>query len=176
MNQSIRASIGIASIAGLLVATATLQFAQSANRMMGDNSFAAKAAQGGNAEVELGRLAQSHASSDKVKQFGQQMVTDHSKAGDELAKIAAQKNIALPGGLNAKDQAIVDRLSQLNGAAFDRAYMQDMVKDHREDIAEFKKEANSGQDPDFKAFASNTLATLQHHLSMAEETSSAIGK
>jgi putative membrane protein len=105
MNMSIKALVWIASVAGLSIATATLQFAQSANRMMGDNSFATKAAQGGKAEVELGKLAQSHASIDKVKQFDLQMATDYSKAGDDLSKIAAQKTLRLLNGLNAKDQA-----------------------------------------------------------------------
>ena len=176
MKRLVRNLSGIGAVAALLVGTAAVQFAQTANRMMSDNSFVTKAAQGGMAEVQLGKLAQSHAASDKVKTFGQRMVDDHTKANDELSKIAGQKGVTLPTSLNAKDQATMDRLSKLNGAAFDRAYMQDMVKDHREDIAEFKKEANSGQDPDFKAFASKTLPTLQEHLSMAEQTNSALGK
>ena len=127
-----------------------------------DNTWMTKAAQGGMAEVELGKLAQTNASSDAVKQFGQRMVDDHTKAGEELARIAADKGITLPTGLDAKDQATKDRLSKLTGKEFDRAYMQDMVKDHRTDVAEFKKEAASGKDPEVKAFASKTLPTLRN--------------
>lgn len=139
-----------------------------------DQSFMMKAAQGGMAEVELGNLAKSNAKSDAVKQFGQRMVDDHTKANDELKSIASQKNVTLPSSMDAKDQATKDRLSGLHGAAFDRAYMADMVKDHRHDIAEFQKEANSGKDPDVKAFASKTLPTLKEHLRLAEKTDSEV--
>lgn len=149
----------------------------SANRMAAaDSTFARKAAQGGMAEVKLGQLAQDHASSDAVKKFGQRMVDDHSKANDELKDIASKKGMTLPTDLDAKDQNTYDRLSKLNGAAFDRAYMADMVKDHRTDIAEFQREANGGNDPDLKSFASKTLPTLQQHLQMAQDTDAQVKK
>lgn len=136
----------------------------------GDQQFMMKAAQGGMAEVKLGQLAKDHASSQAVKDFGQTMVDDHTKAGDELKTLASQKNVTLPTSLSSEDQATLDRLSQLNGAAFDKAYMDDMVSDHRKDISEFQTEAASGTDPDVKAWASKTLPTLQHHLQMAQDT------
>lgn len=135
-----------------------------------DQQFMMKAAQGGMAEVELGKLAKDHASSDAVKTFGQQMVDDHSKANDELKDLASKKGVSLPAEVNSKDKATMDRLSKLNGAAFDAAYMRDMVADHKKDVAEFQKEANSGMDPDVKDWASKTLPTLQHHLQMAQDT------
>jgi len=143
----------------------------SANRLAGaDQTFAMKAAQGGMAEVKLGQLAKDHASSSAVKQFGQQMVDDHSKANDELKDLASKKGITLPTDLAAKDQATYDRLSKLNGAEFDRAYMADMVKDHRTDVSEFRRESERGQDSDLKSWAGKTLPTLEHHLQMAEST------
>lgn len=141
-----------------------------ARRLTADNIFMTKAAQGGLAEVEMGKLALERASSDGVKKFGQRMVDDHSKANDELKGIAANKGVTLPTVMNVKDQATYDRLSQLNGAEFDRAYMADMVRDHRADIAEFQNQANRGRDSDVKDFASRTLPTLQDHLKMAEDT------
>ncbi len=121
------------------------------------------------AEVQLGKLAETHASSDAVKNFGKRMVTDHSKANDQLKSLAAQENVTLPANLNSKDQAALDRLSRLNGAEFDRAYMKDMVRDHRTDIAEFQREADHGTDPNMKQFASSTLPTLQEHLRLAQD-------
>lgn len=148
-----------------------------ANRLgSADNTFAMKACQGGMAEVQLGQLAKDHASSQAVKDFGERMVTDHTKANDELKSIAAKKGITLPTSVDAKDQATYDRLSKLNGAAFDRAYMADMVRDHRTDVSEFQRESQSGNDPDLKAFAGKTLPTLQEHLSMAEKTNTEVKK
>src|SRR5436190_23629768 len=134
-----------------------------------DGVFVKKAAQGGIAEVELGKLATQKASSDDVKQFGQKMVDDHSKANDQLKQVASQKGMDVPSDLAPKDKAEMDHLSKLSGPAFDRAYMRHMVMDHTKDAAEFKKEANSGSDQDIKRFASNTLTTIQDHLKMAKE-------
>jgi putative membrane protein len=173
MNKHLKFLAGLA-VLGLAIGPAGVARAQtkntSANRLTADNTFATKAAQGGMAEVELGKLAKDHASSPDVKNFGQRMVDDHSKANDELKEIAGRKNITLPTTLSAKDQATVDRLSKLNGKEFDRAYMRDMVSDHRMDVNEFKHEADRGTDADLKAFAAKTLPTLEEHLKLAEST------
>jgi putative membrane protein len=134
-----------------------------------DSKFVMKAAQGGMAEVELGNLAQSNGQSDAVKQFGKRMVDDHTKANDDLKQVAQEKNITLPTSMSAKDQATKDKLSKLQGAAFDKAYMKDMVMDHTKDVNEFKQEANSGKDSDVKAFASKYSPILQEHLSQAKQ-------
>ena len=102
------------------------------------------------------------------------MVDDHSKANDELKDLASKKNVTLPTDVDAKDKATMDRLSALNGAAFDKAYMRHMVSDHKKDISEFQKEASSGSDTDVKSWASKTLPTLQHHLQMAEDAAKAV--
>ncbi len=139
-----------------------------------DHTFMSKAAQGGMAEVELGQLAEQNAQSQSVKDFGKQMVEDHSKAGDQLKQVASQEGVTLPAGLSAKDNATKQRLSKLHGEAFDRAYMQDMVSDHKTDVAEFKQESNSGKDPQVKQWASQTLPTLEDHLKMAEQVQSEV--
>jgi putative membrane protein len=136
-----------------------------------DRTFAQKAAAGGLAEVSLGQLAEQNASSPQVKAFGERMVTDHSQANEELKQIAQSENLTLPTTPESKDQALQKRLSALKGTAFDAAYMQDMVRDHQQDIAEFKQEAESGQDPALKAFAQKTLPVLQQHLQMAQAAS-----
>ena len=112
-----------------------------------DRTFAQKAAAGGLAEVSLGQLAEQNASSQQVKDFGQRMVTDHSKANQELQQIAQQENLTLPTQPDSKDEATQKRLTALKGQAFDTSYTKDMVQDHKQDIAEFKREAQSGQDP-----------------------------
>jgi putative membrane protein len=136
---------------------------------MTDAQFAKKAARGGMAEVKLGQLAEDKGESDTVKAFGKQMVDDHSKANDQLKSTASQENMTLPEAMSAKEQATYDSLSKLSGADFDKAYARDMVKDHREDIAEFKSESANGQDQAIKDFATQTLPTLQEHLKMARQ-------
>jgi putative membrane protein len=140
-----------------------------------DQTFVKKAAEGGMAEVQLGKLAVDKASSPEVKQFGQKMVDDHGKANEQLKSLAQSKNITLPSDLSAKDKALHDRLSKLSGPAFDRAYMRAMVTDHTKDVNEFRAQAKSGADPDVKSWASNTLPTLESHLQMAKEANRAVG-
>jgi putative membrane protein len=142
---------------------------------MGDAHFAKTAAQGGMAEVKLGQLAEEKGSNDTVKSFGKRMVEDHSKAGDKLKGVASRESITLPTDISAKDQATYDRLAKLNGAAFDRAYARDMVKDHETDVAAFQREANGGKDESLKGFASETLPTLQDHLKQAKEMMKTVG-
>jgi len=140
-----------------------------------DQAFAKEAAIGGMAEVELGNLAKQNASSADVKQFADRMVTDHGKANEELKQWAASKNVTLPAEMDAKHKATHDRLAKLNGDAFDKAYMHDMVMDHQHDVAAFKRESTSGKDPDLKAWAGKTLPTLEEHMKLANDTASKVG-
>jgi putative membrane protein len=122
-------------------------------------------------EVQLGQLAAQKATDPDVKNFGQKMVDDHSKANDQLKQVASQKGITVPSSLPASKQKDVDKLNKLSGAAFDKAYVSMMVQDHKKDVAEFKKESKSAKDSDIKSFASTTLPTLQDHLKMIEDIS-----
>lgn len=132
--------------------------------MAADKDFIMEAASGGLMEVELGRTASTNAASQKVKDFGKMMVTDHSKANTELKAIAGKKNVTIPATPAEKHQSHINELKAKNGADFDKAYVDMMVDDHKEDINKFEEEAKNGKDPDVKAFASKTLPVLQKHL------------
>lgn len=140
-----------------------------------DEAFLKKAAEGGLAEVKFGELAQSSGTSSTVKRFGERMVNDHSKMNQEVQSLAAQKNISLPTSVSIKDEASYKLLQARSGNSFDKAYIQDMVKDHRADIAEFQKEADNGTDADIKALASKALPTLREHLRLAENVARELG-
>jgi len=154
--------------------TSSMKAGTSASVPAADKAFVEKAAVGGMAEVQMGKMAQQKGSSDQVKQFGGRMVDDHSKANDELKQIASAKGIALPTDLDAKHKSKMDKMEKLSGAQFDRAYMDEMVADHKQDVAEFKKQASSGKDSELKAFAAKTLPTLEDHLKMAQSTEAAV--
>ena len=140
-----------------------------------DQKFVKEAAAGGRAEVELGKMAADKAMDPRVKAFGQRMADDHGKAGDELNALAQNKHILVPDTIDPKDKASHDRLMRLSGAAFDRAYMDAMVKDHETDVRVFQDESRTGQDPEVKEWASKTLPTLQEHLRLAREADRAVG-
>jgi putative membrane protein len=147
----------------LLFAASALVTVQAATKSP-EQTFARKAAAGGMFEVKLGEVAQKNAASPAVKEFGAMMVTDHGKAGAELAAIAGKENIKLPAELPKKLQAKVDKLSALEGKAFDSAYVADMVADHEKDLAEFKSAAKDLTDPQLKEFAQKTSVVIEHHL------------
>ena len=106
--------------------------------------------------------------------FGQRMVQDHGQANEKLMAIAEQKGIQLPQELPEDAQQKYEELQQLSDAEFDRAYMDEMVKDHEKDVHAFEQQAESGQDPDLRAFAEETLPTLREHLEMAKEVHSQV--
>jgi putative membrane protein len=169
------AGLGLATGAAAQTATQPAAAAATAKSIPADDkSFAEHAAIGGMAEVEMGKLAQQKAGSDQVKQFGQRMVDDHSKANEELKQVASAKGLTLPSDLDAKHKSKLEKLQKLSGAQFDKAYMDDMVADHKKDVSDFEKEAKAGKDSDVKGFASKTLPTLQEHLKLAESTHAAV--
>jgi putative membrane protein len=147
------------SFAGLAMAEDS-PTAKSSSLNVKDKTFMKKAARGGMMEVATGKLAEQNGQSDDVKSFGKRMVTDHSKANDELKSIAAKKGVKLP------NKEPTEKWSS------DKAYINMMVKDHEKDLAEFQEESNNGSDPDVKKFAEDTAKVVQEHLDLAKQTQS----
>ena len=139
-----------------------------------DKEFAVCAAKAGMKEVKLGQLALTNGSSQQIKNLGQQMVDDHSKANAELMELTSKKAITLPSGMTEKEQKGYDKLAKLKGAEFDKAYAKCMVKDHKQAICLFKREAKKGEDSDLKTFAQGKVPTLEHHKMMSEEVCKAV--
>ncbi|MES2267615.1 MAG: DUF4142 domain-containing protein [Bacteroidota bacterium] len=150
--------------------------AKDSTEVFDDTKFAVAAANGGLLEVQLGKLAQTKGSSPKVLEFAKMMVEDHSKANKELMALAGVKTITLPAILDNKTQKDYDDMAKLNKAEFDKAYTNYMVKDHKEDIEEFEKEAKDGKDAELKAFAAKHVPILKHHLEMAQQAADAVKK
>jgi putative membrane protein len=163
--------IGVVAALGLLTLVSAAAAQQSAptntKLQRSDRNFIMKAAEGGREEVELGRLAQSKASSDGVKQFGQRMVEDHGAANKELMDLAANKGVQLDNKAPKKDP-LLEKLSKLQGQDFDREYVKAMVKDHKQDVSEFRRMHSGAVDPNLKAWVDKTLPTLEDHLKTIE--------
>jgi putative membrane protein len=136
--------------------------------------FVQEAALGGLMEVELGRYAEQNAVNPRVKNFGAMMVRDHSKANDELKTVASAKNMTLPNVMDNNHQNKVDDLKKKTGADFDKSYMDEMVDDHEKDVDKFRKQAESGTDPEVKAFATKTLEVLLVHQDSAKQIRDAL--
>lgn len=135
-----------------------------------DRRMAVAAAESGLAEVKLGELALRKASQTEVREFGQQMIKDHTLANKELKAWARSVNLALPTALNPQHQAEYNRLSRLSGEAFDKAYMQAMDRDHKLAFNLFDKGSKDADHPDLKNFFAKHLPTIQLHLQHAQHT------
>ena len=159
----------------LFLLVMSLTFAVACSSAKDSTRFAAMAAQGGMAEVELGKLAIERAADPSDREFGERMVEDHARANTQLKATAARQNLSLPSDLNSEQKNIKEKLSKLSGPEFDKEYMADMLKDHEADVRDFQKQASEGADPDIKAFAAKTLPTLEAHLQLARDVAKKIG-
>jgi putative membrane protein len=134
-----------------------------------DAKFAVDAADGGLAEVELGKLAQQKATNPQLKEFGAMMVSDHSIINEKMTNIAKNKGITLPKVVGEYRQKLRKELSDKSGKDFDRAYTTAMIKDHKDDIKTFEVALKELRDTDLRTFASTNLPILKKHLSAIEK-------
>jgi putative membrane protein len=167
----------VATALALALCGAPLANAQKPVRTLSssDTTFMKDAAEGGMDEVRLGEMAQQNAASDRVKMFGEKMIDEHTKMGSELQALAARKNVALPKDISITQKVSNKLLSAKSGDSFDRSYISSMLRDHKDNITAFQKEASSGVDEDVRAFASKALPTLREHLRMAEDLARDLG-
>ena len=139
-----------------------------------EKAFVSKALEGGEAEVQLGQLAQQKSQSNDVKQFGQKMVADHSQMADKWLKpVAKQLEVPEPKGPSKKDKKEIAKLQGLSGDDFDREYITMMVKDHQQDLKDFKSEADSAQDQNVKQIAQQGSNIIAQHLQLIEQIAKA---
>ena len=138
-----------------------------------DRNFIEKVAHHNLAEIELGKLAEKNASSEDVKRFGREMVDDHTKANEELKKIADSRGINFPTEADRGHRRDLDKLQKETGDKFDKDFTNRMVSDHKSDVKDFHKEAtNRKADPDVKSFAEKNEPVIQKHLDMAQQMES----
>lgn len=154
----------------LLMSLASLQVQAASS-----DDFVDAATEAGIAEVVTGKLAQEKSQSADIKKFAQQMVTDHTKANQELGEIARKLDISVPD-----EAAMTDKVKKMilewREASFDKSYVNNQVDGHEKAVELFKKEAASSDKPELKAFASEKLPTLEHHLEQAKALQTTHGK
>jgi putative membrane protein len=128
-----------------------------------------------NAEVALGKLAQSKSQTAEVKEFGRMMVKDHTAANEQLRPIAQAHGVTVSDTVDSTHQKVLDKLEQQSGSEFDQQFMKVMLKGHQSAIAKFEKAAQQSQVPDVKEYAQNTLPILRQHMTHAKQTASVVG-
>lgn len=173
--KSLLLAAATAALLGAAPALAQNTNASHGGASSGDAKFAEHAARDGQAEVDLGRLAEQKTQNPEVKALARRLVDDHTKSNQQLMQIAQQEGMQLPAGPGKSESKQRAELQKLNGDAFDKAFVNQIVEDHQKDIKYFRKEQNSLKDAQLKSFAQQTLPVLQKHLQMAEQTAQAAG-
>jgi putative membrane protein len=168
MSRTLPRLMATAFLLAAMPLTALAQHTDSKGGTPTDAGFVTNASGAGLAEIEAGKLAESNASSDKVKTFARQIVADHTKANEELKDLAAgDRSYATAEQAPPANQKDLDALKMLKGAAFDKEFAKVMVADHQKAVAIFQVEVEKGSNKDLQAFAKKTLPTLKEHLKMA---------
>jgi putative membrane protein len=131
-----------------------------------DKMFIKKAMQGNLAEVQMGELTLQKSSNDQVKQFARNMIDDHTKLNEKMRNIALQLKVEIPTEPSKKDKSLMSKMQGLSGTAYDQAYIKEMVKDHKQDLSEFRMEASNGN---VKDAATEGSKVISEHLQMAQQ-------
>jgi putative membrane protein len=131
-----------------------------------DKMFVKKAMQGNIAEVQLGELTLQKSNNDQVKQFARKMIDDHTKLNEQMRSVALQLSVEIPTEVSKKDKSLMNKMQALSGTAYDQAYIKEMVKDHKQDLSEFRMEASNGH---VKDAATQGSKVISEHLQMAQQ-------
>lgn len=153
-----------------------LGFASAGANAASDDGFVKKASQGGLFEVKVGELAQQRAQSPEVKQFAQHLVSEHQQANTALEQLAQTKGVKMETEVGGKYKQTISRLEKTKGQEFDKKFMEAVVKEHKGDVKDFKKQAEKGKDADVKNWAQQTLPALEKHLQMAQQVQQKVAK
>ena len=166
-----------AAVAGLFLSAAAglaPAAAQQPQSLASDSVFMARAGSAGLLQVKLGKLAEKKGSSTAVVEFGKRMVTDYSKANEEL-KAAAKNAGFLSPALLRQDQQIFDRFNTMGRGSFDKNYMAEMVRQHSEEVRLFQRQSEGGRVQSLKQLASRMLPEMEQRLSLATQTAGSVG-
>jgi putative membrane protein len=175
----------ISLIAASVLLLSGAAFAQSMGERSGVNSvfgvaprtqdFITEAAQSDMFEIQSSTLAASRTTGD-LQAFAKQMVTDHTKTTNDLKALVVKTKASLPTAMSSSQQSMLDKLNGLAGADFAKQYISDQVSAHKTAVSLFQRYADGGHNPQLKAWAAQTVPTLQHHLDMATSLNKVVSR
>jgi len=173
--------MGVAALLAAASWTATAQNTKgqkssSSDLPLDDKTFVRKAAEDGKHEVMLAEMAKNQAANPDIKKFAERLITDHTKANEQLIAAAKAANIPVPAGISEEQFKELQKFKNLKGAEFDKMYGHHMIEDHEKAVKMFETASKTLKDPGLKAFAAKTLPTLKEHLEMAKKISGGTGK
>jgi putative membrane protein len=170
-ERAMKRSPGLGYVSAVTMALCLTAIARAAITEQ-DRAFLIKAAQANVNEFRLSKLANARASRPEVKTYASKMVADHQMLEKKLRPFAMAWSVTLPRTLDAEHRAAYKKLRRLSGAAFDKAYMDNMATDHNATLVAFTHEADIVSDPDFKSTVISEKSVIAAHTNMADDLKS----
>lgn len=118
-------------------------------------------------EVQAGKIAQKNGQSEAVREYGAMLVKDHTAADKKVAELATKQNIDLRAATPAPGAN--DMGTMASGPDFDKKFAQEMLDDHRKDLAAVTEARNATGDPQLKKLLGDMIPTLEKHEAAAEK-------
>lgn len=119
-------------------------------------------------EIKTSQLALQKSSNPQIRAFAQKMITDHTKAQNELKNLAAMKGIRITDQPGADQRLLYNKLTRLSGAQFDAMYKMVQVSGHEMTLTLIKTYRDIGGDADALAYAAKVQPVIVNHLEMAK--------
>ena len=170
----------MAAASGLVVALAAVPLAPihaqgQISQLSQDSKLIFQMASSNIMEVRLGQMAQQKASNAAVKQFGQQMVTDHTNLENQLTGLVSKNGTNFQPAMSKENEAEVSRLDKLSGAQFDQQYMTSMIQHHQQDISTLQSQSQSAKSGEARQMIATSMPVLQQHLTLATQVGGQVG-
>ncbi len=171
---STAAFAGIAFGAAILLASTAMAEVKRTTLVPLDEIFVNNEVAAGTALVNAANIAVTKAEREDVKAFAGTLVTDHTKANADLAKLAADKNVILTKQVLAEHTQTLASLNALSGSNFDKVFISTVQIEHKKCIENFEWASKGATDTDVKTWATSMLPALRSHQIRANELSAAL--
>jgi putative membrane protein len=142
---------------------------------LADTAYVRQAIRGNFTEVELGRLAESRAADSAVEEFAERMISEHNSMNQQWALLARNNRMKVDADVGPAGKQSIERLEDLSGAAFDQAYMAEMIRHHEQDLAAFQRMEASARSPEVRQLANKGMSGIREHLALAQQVGSRVG-
>ncbi len=146
-------------------------FAQSKD----DRAFLTKDVQGARYELALGKLAASKATQPQVRNYARMIVHDHQSANAALIGLTQSQGVKAPTGMTQQDAQTLAKLKGMNGAAFDKAYLDEMTRINAEDASDSDHEKTVTHDERIRAYLTKFSSMDEKHKKVGEELKAKFG-
>lgn len=140
-----------------------------------DALFMTETAHMSHAEIAASQMALKKSTNPQVKQFAQQMITDHTQGNQQLMQLAQQKGVAIPKRPDELHTKAAAAMMNMEGTTFDKEYMSCMTSDHAKLLSSVEDKAAGATDPDVRAYAASQLPIVRGHYHMALQLNRALG-